>query len=279
MWHSKLALIALLSTTPALAGVGGPPIAYTKGSVKGDAIYLVHPDGTGLTKLYQTTTSPRNFGGKIERLAILPGGGEVAFTQDSVLLRVQKHHANGQPNGPAYNVTVPNNRCALGDVDYRADGTLVVSDGCFNVWVVPPGGTAATKLFSTAENIGAVRWMRDGSVLIHSGPLEAMRLRRWSSGTFNTIAPTTYFPPFLGMSRIANETAISDRSTYKVVDLSTGSARAGCKPAGNVRLSPTSSQILYRSSTGYLFVQKADCSGAAYRLAMGVGDALEWRAN
>ena len=278
MIHIKLALMALLSATPALAGVGGPPIAYTKGSAKGDAIYLVNPDGSGLTKLYQATTASR-FGGKIERLAILPGGGEVAFTQDSVLLRVQKHHASGQPNGSAYNVAVPNNRCALGDVDYRADGTLVVSDGCFNVWTVPAGGTTATKLFNAAENIAAVRWMRDGSVLIHSGPLEAMRLRRWSSGTFNTITSTTYFPPFLGMSRIANEAAISDRSTYKIVNLSTGSARDGCRLAGNVRLSPDSTQILYRSSTGYLFVQKGDCSGAAFRLAMGVGDALEWRAN
>jgi len=192
MLRSKLALLALLGTAPALAGVGGPPIAYTKGSAKGDAIYLVNPDGTGLTKLHQATPSTR-FGGRIERLAMLPGGGEVAFTQDSVILRVQKHHANGQPNGSAYNITVPNNRCALGDVDYRTDGTLVLSDGCFNVWTVPPGGTTATKLFSTAENIAAVRWMRDGSVLIHSGPLEAMRLRRWSGGTFTTIAPTNYF--------------------------------------------------------------------------------------
>ena len=265
--------------TSAVAAVGGPPIAYVKGSAKGDAIYLVYPDGTGLTKLYETGMVGRRTPGRIDRLALLPGGGEIAFTQDNVLLRVQKYTENGQPNGQAYTVSVGNNQCVLGDVDYRSDGTLVVSDGCFNVWTVAPRATAAVLLFRTNENIGAIRWLLNGSVLFHAGPLETMALKRWSAGTITTIAPTKYFPPFLGMSRIANETAISDRSTYKLVDLTNGSSRDGCRLAGNVRLSPDSTNILFRSSTGYLFVQKSNCSGAAFRLANQVKDAIAWRSN
>lgn len=263
----------------ATAAVGGPPIAYVKGSAKGDAIYLVFPDGTGLTKVYQATSGRRLGGGVIERLALIPGGGQVAFTQDSVLLRVQKYTSGGQPNGQAIDVTIPGNRCALGDLDYRSDGTLVVSDGCYNVWTVAPGGTTAALLFRAAENVGAVRWMLDSSVLFHEGQLSAMSLKRWSAGNTSTIAPTSYFPPFIGMSRVANEAAISDRSTYKLINLSNGSFRDGCKLAGNVRLSPDSTKMLYRSTTGYLFVQNSNCSGAPFRLANGVTDSLDWRAN
>ena len=47
----------------------------------------------------------------------------------------------------------------------------------------------------------------------------------------------------------------------------------------HVRLSPDSQQILYRSTKGFLFVHKANCSGGSFRLANGVDEGIDWRAD
>lgn len=272
--------VFLAATATAATAVDGPPIAFVKGTAKGNAIYLVYPDGTGLTKVYQAPSRGRGFGSNVGRMAMIPAGGEIAFTQDETLLQILNYDSNGQ-RVSIREITVDNNQCALGDVDYRSDGTLVLSDGCRNVWTVTQNATAASFLFQAGQNIAAVRWMLDGSILFHEGQLGSMALKkRTPTGTITTIAATDYFPPFLGMSRIANETAISDRSTYKMVNLTSGATVNGpCNPAGVVHLSPNSTQILYRSSKRILFVHNANCSGMPFRLATGVDDALAWRAD
>lgn len=285
MYRTMLALGALMTSSAAVAqAVGGPPIAYVKGTKLGDEVYLVNPDGTGLTKIY---AAPRNgkAAGRVERIALLPGGGEIAMTVNNTMLVRLKHDSNGRPVGTASSIQV-NGICVLGDVDYRSEGTLLVSDGCLSLWTVAPGAGSAVLLHRASENIAAAAWMRDGSALFQEGQLAAMSLkRRWPDGTVTAIAPTATFPPHFGMSRTSDEAAHSDSYAYRIVNLTDGSSRAGCKPAGWVKLSPDGSEILYRSAgsaigSSTLFVQKSDCSGQPFRLAVKGGyRALAWRSN
>jgi hypothetical protein len=287
MYRKILGIAALLASTAAYPQVGGPPIGYVKGSTKGDAIYLVYPDGTGLTKVYQAPSRGRS-GSTISRISIMPGGGAVALIQDEVFLRVQRYGSNGQPDGAAYDVNIPSGTrpCAIGDVDFRSDGALVVSDGCLNVWTAAPGATAASLLFTASANISAVRWMLDGSVLFQEGQLGSMMLKqRHSTGEITVVGPTSYFPPHIGMSRIGPIAALSDTQSFHIMNLRDGSTAVGCILGGMVQLSPDQTQILYRSpgsttSSSTLFVHKFDCSGAPFRLATkGAYRAVAWRGN
>ena len=131
MYKMMLLAAGLMTSTAGFAQAIGPSIAYVKGSARGDSIYLVDPDGTGLTKVYQAPRQGR-VGSQIDRVTIKPGGGAVAFIQDSTHLWVQAFGGTGQPDGTAYEIDVPGN-CALYDPDYRADGSLYVSDSCAGV--------------------------------------------------------------------------------------------------------------------------------------------------
>ena len=285
MYRTILALGAMLSSTPSYGeAVGGPPIAYVKSAKTGDEVFLVYPDGTGLTRVYR---APKNgqAAGKVERIALLPGGGEIAMTVNNTRLVRQKYDSRGQPAGAPSSIAV-NGICVLGDVDYRADGTVLVSDGCLSLWTVAPGAGSATLLHQAQQNIAAAAWMRDGSALVQEGQLGTMTLKRLKpDGTLETIAPTAIFPPHFGMSRTSDEAAHSDSYAYRIIDLTNGTSREGCKPAGMVKLSPGGGDMLYRSSgsvigSSTLFVQKSDCSGQPFRLAVkGAYRALAWRAD
>lgn len=285
MYRVLLAIAGLMVSTAAYAyAVGGPPIAYVKSSKMGDEVYLVYPDGTGLTRVYR---APKNgqAAGRVERIALLPGGGEIAMTVNNTQLVRQRYDSRGQPVGSPRSMAV-NGICLLGDVDYRPDGTVLVSDGCWSLWAVGPQATSATLLHEADQNIAAAAWMRDGSALFQEGQLGTMSLKRLKpDGTLETIAPTAIFPPHFGMSRTSDEAAHSDSYAYRIIDLTNGTSREGCKPAGWVKLSPGGSEMLYRSSgsvigSSTLFVQKSNCSGQAFRLATkGAYRALAWRAN
>src|SRR5687767_7617562 len=122
MYRTILALAGLLTSTAALgqAAVDPPPIAYVTGSTRGDAIYLVYPNGTGLTKVY---TAPRQgrFGSQVDRVSLKPSGDQIAFVLDSTRLMLQNHSSSGQPVGDPFEVDVPNGECQLYDPDYRSD--------------------------------------------------------------------------------------------------------------------------------------------------------------
>ena len=283
MIRMTLALAGLLSSAAAAQSVGGPEIAFVKATAKGDEIHFINPDATGLTKFYPVGRGASS--GKIERIAVRPGGGEIAWVEDNLKVKIQAHDSMGRPVGTARQVTIANN-CVQGDLDYHPDGRLLISDGCWGISVVQPGGNVAAQVAVAGQNVSAVRWANDGSILWQEGQLDGMRIvRRASDGTRSVIGPVEYFPPHWGMSQVAEETAISDSYTYRIFDLTDGSSEPGCMQAGWVKLSPNGTQMLYRSP-GYvigsntLFVQKRDCSGAPFRLmAKGAYRHIVWRRN
>src|SRR5688500_12367172 len=178
-------MLICLSSSSALEAAG-PPIAFVKASTKGDSIHLIHPDGTGLTKVY---TAPRQgrFGSQVDRVTLKPGGGQIAFILDGWHLMVQNHLDSGEPDGDAYEVDVPNGNCALHDPDYRSDGSLVVADGCFKTWVVAPDATSATEWFSNG-NIGALAALGTGLVYFETQTLGSGELKlRTAGGTTSVV--------------------------------------------------------------------------------------------
>ena len=285
MRFAFLTLAALMASASGIAAGTGPEIGYSKSSPKGDSIYLVDPDGTAQTKLYQAPGT-RGAPGQISELALRPGGGEAAFVQDFGKLLILSYDDRGQAVGTPVRITVGDHSppCAITDIDYRSDGTLLIS-ACNAAYIRAPGESTATFLFA-ANDLIALRWMRDGSILFDDSEGTGRVLkRRASNGTITTVGPHSYFNLHIGMARGSDRAAISDTASFKVIDLTTGSTADGCKSAGQVNFSPADTEILYRSSgsttqSSILFVQKADCSGQPFRLAIKGGyRAITWRAD
>ena len=278
--------IALLATGLLTASVGytqtiGPPIAYVKGSAKGDAIYLINPDGTGETKVYQAPRNGRLGGGQIGRVSVMPGGGALAFTLNFSQLMVQNFDSAGQPVGSAYEVDVPGN-CGVDEGDYRSDGVLHVHDTCMNDWTVAPGGTVASAAF-TGGNWGALAalgtsllYVEHGSTTTNNGEITGDLKVRTTGGTVSQITQLTYTLP-LYVDAVGNTAVVSQAGSFRTVDLTTGAISTGCTTGGMVKYSPTGTQMVYEYRN-MLFVHNSDCSGAPFRLARGA-KAVAWRSD
>lgn len=280
MNRTLLALAGLLTSTTALGqtGVGGPPIAYVTGSSKGDAIYLVYPNGTGLTKVYQGAAgSRRSAGSRIDRVSLRPSGGQIAFVLDNTRLMLQNHSASGQPVGAAFEVDVPNGYCALYDPDYRSDGSLVVSDGCSKAWLVAPDAnseTTATEWFS--GDIGALAARGTDLVYFETQSASSGELKLRTAGGTTVIAATSFIFP-LHLDAIGDTAVLSGGSSYRTVNLANGAIASGCTPGGGVKYSPDGSQMLYIYRNA-LLVRYSNCNAAPLRLS-GSAKSAAWRSN
>jgi len=277
----KLMILAagLLTSTSAFGqAIGGPPIAYVKGSTRGDSIYLVYPDGTGLTKVYQAPRQGR-FGSQIDRVSVKPGGGEVAFVQDSSHLMVQPFDSSGQPVGSAHEVTLTGS-CAIYDPDYRSDGTLYVSEQCTGlpkVWTVAPNATTGTEWFTLAADIGALAALGTDLLYAEGQAGNPGTLKRRTAANVTTTIGTVSWNLPLYLDAAGNTAALSQAASFQTINLTTGTPTAGCTTGGMVKYSPTGSQMLYEYRST-LFVHNSDCSGAPFRLARGAKSAA-WRSN
>lgn len=276
MYRSVLMAGAMLASTGALAQTtGGPEIGYVKGSPRGDAIYLINPDGTGETRVYQAPRTGRS-GGQIDRLSLRPGGGEVAFILNSAQLMIQRHDSNGQPSGVAIEIDVPGT-CGLSDPDYRSDGDLYVSDGCLQVWVVDTDGASATMVLSNS-NVSAEAALGTDLLYVEAGTTvdQGTLKRRTAGGTISTIGSLSYTLP-LYLDAVGNTGALSGQSSFRTVDLTDGNTNAGCTTVGMVKYSPDGSQMVYEYRN-MLLILNSDCSGSPFRLARGA-KSVAWRSN
>jgi hypothetical protein len=278
MYRTILGIAALLGSATALAQSVPPPIALAKAGAKGDAVYLVDPDGGRLTKIYQGRSNSR-FGAPIDSIALRlraedsSGGGEVAFVEDLRVVKIQKHDSSGQPEGNAYEVSVPaGSQCVFGDLDYLSNGTLVVSDSCGNVWSVAPGyTTGASTPVIDGDNINSLTAIGDDILYVDGSDLT----RRTSAGATSTLR--TLENPFLFMDANAATVFLSDRSTFQTVELSAPYGDlAGCTQGGMVEVSPDGSEMIYLYRN-QLLLHASDCSGQTpTRVARGVRS-FAWR--
>lgn len=278
MYRTMIAIAAMMGSAAAYAAP--PVIAYAKAGVRGDAIYLVEPDGSRLTKIYQGRAAERR-SAPIEAIAMrirgedTNGGGEVAFVEDNLTIKVQRHDSNGQPEGNPYQITVPNGvGCGFGDLDYLSNGTLVIADSCTNVWTVAPGDMApgsTTPLFQAAVNSLAA--LGDDILYVDGAVLK----RRTSGGT--TTPLRTVSNPYFFLDASATMAFLSEWSatTFQTVDLSSPyDVDQGCTQAGRVEVSPNGSQMIYWYRNEML-LHASDCIGQTpTRVARGVR-VFAWR--
>jgi len=167
---------AFAAASPALAAVGGPPIAYAVGSGQTQSIYLTNPDGTGSVKLY-TTGNKVN----IVQIDMRPGGNQMAIIEQSIaggqgVLKI----INYSDAGVRQSVTpVASGNCRNLGVDYHpTDGSLLVSRYCDNAATqevrryFPSSNSFAGDPIVQVTNgnpdksAGAVRWINDGSGIL-----------------------------------------------------------------------------------------------------------------
>ena len=266
MYRSITFAAALLTASVGFA----QPIAYVKGSAKGDSIYLINSDGTGETKIYQAPRTGR-FGGQIDRLSINASGTEVAFVLNDTQLMIQNAT---DPSDPADEIPIAGD-CALYDPDYRSDGGLYVSDSCGKIWLV---GTVSGTASPIVENVNVSGLAARGDDLLYvddsgSGLGGTLYLRAAAGGSTTTIGSISYSLP-LYVDAVGNIGVLSGRSSYRTINLSNAAESAGCTTGGMVEYSPDGSQMVYEFRNS-LLVLNSDCSGAPFRLARGA-DAVDW---
>ena len=276
MYRSITFAAALLTATASHAQTSNSlQIGYVKGSAKGDAIYLINPDGTGETKLYQAPREGR-FGGQINRLSLRPSGREVAFVLNSTRLMIQRHDAAGQAIGGASEIDFAGD-CVLYDPDYRSDGDLYVLDGCLNVWLVDTDAGTKSLAFSGA-NVSAMTALGTSLLYVEAGSVVdtgSLKLRT-ASGTTTTIGPINYTLP-LHLDAVGNTAVLSGQTTYRTMDLTSKVEDPGCTTGGMVKYSPNGAQMVYEFRN-MLMVHNSDCSGSPSRIARGA-EAVAWRSD
>ena len=266
-----LAVAVCLGTaaTAADAQSAGPAIAYAAAGSRGDTIYLVNPDGTGLTKVYEGKSSSRS-GAPIERIALrsyVAGGGEIAFIENTWSLKIQRHHSNGEPNGAAYAVSVPAGSCVVGDLDYLSNGTLVLADSCGQAWSVAPGERSAEPLFRAYIN--SLTAVGDRIYFVESDELKYRE-----SGEPVTVGPVAQPHNYLDATEVT--ALLSDQQSFHLVSLANaGNDTPGCTQGGMTETSPDGASIIYRFK-GNLMLHKSNCAGAPFKIARGVRS-FAWR--
>lgn len=276
MYRSITFAAALLIATASYAQTNNSlQIGYVKGAARGDAIYLINPDGTGERKLYQAPRDGR-FGGQIDRLSIRPGGGEVAFVLNNTQLMIQRHDASGQPVGAAFEIDFAGS-CGLYDPDYRSDADLYVADTCSNVWLVDTDAGTKSIVFSGA-NISALAAVGTSLLYVDAGSgvdTGSLKLRT-AGGTTTTIGEINYTLP-LHLDAVGNVGVLSGSTSYRTINLTTAGENAGCTTGGMVKYSPDGIQMVYEFRN-MLMVHNSDCSGTPSRIARGA-DAVAWRSD
>lgn len=293
-----LMLATLLATSAASAAqaqsTGGPSIAYAKAGGTAMEIYLVNPNGTGLTKLY---TAPRKT--SVGFMDLRPGGNELAFTE-GFRIKIQRFFDSGQPNGAATLLDTP---CQAWHPDYHpsGDGSFVflhVCGGTYEVRQYVPG-VGMTTLFSTIST-NRVRWNRAGTHLYYdeetsfnSGNLHLKR-RDIASGVVEDLGDmgctiSSCLDSF-EVGRAGDRVLFGPTTGPKLFDSATMSgvsqATAVCINRGGTDLhfSPGDANLIYRtphSARGdYIMIAASNCSGAPGALTgKGEWGWKDWRAN
>lgn len=265
---------AALAASWAATGIAAAPdIAFAKGGTRGDAVYVVDADGTGLTKVYQGQTTSR-LGAPIERIAIRSRSGgesEVAFIENYRTVKVQRLDSNRQPIGTPSAITVDGEPdCVRSDLDYLSDGTLLVAT-CTNIWAVAPDAASAgsspaavaASSINSLAGVGTAILYTDGSQLKFKDSSGTSILRSLSD-------------PYLRLDASSTLAVASDKDRFQTVGLTDPyPANPGCTAGGFVELSPDGSQILYLYR-GWMFVHSVTCSGSPFRVAKGPRS-MAWR--
>ncbi len=285
------ALLATALSTPADAqSNGGPAIAYVKVGGSSQEIYLVNPDGTGLTKIY---TGPRK--ANIGYVDINPGGNEVVFAEQ-FKIKIQRYFDNGQPNGQPTAVPSPCNAWAP-DYHPSGDGSFVFVSGCafgnMQIMKYTPGTPATVAPIATTNATNRLRWSRTGEYLYYDDSVSStdpnVRLRRRTIATdaVDDFGVLTNLDSF-DVTHRGEELVFGSPFDPKLFDFAsmtdTSQATDLCLDGTGIHFSPDALSFIYEtphSARGdYILTGASNCSGGAIRLTgKGEWGPSDWRPN
>ena len=264
-----LGVLATVAVPSAAGAVIGPPISFSSGN----SIYLVNPDGTGLSTVYQGAR-----GTAVQSVDLKPGGGEVAFVENHVL-KVLTYGETGRPTSAPRTISLP---CAVAlEVDHNpTDGSLAVKDGCApnHIWRV--NSTGAHLMITQPSTIGDIRWSSDGSHLYYEFA-DGIRAFYPATGATQTVYPDhTIWNPTLTGDRLI---LASTNNNYFIHDFATGIDAPGCTQGQMIHDGNDDAQMVFRipAHNGfYVAVESTSCAGGP-RLITGHAGAyagIDWAA-
>ena len=276
MRFSILAATLYASALPGIAQATiGPPIGYGAANT----IYLVNPDGTGLTAVYR---APKK--AILTSFDLHPGGGEVALIENKKL-KVLQYDERGVATGPARSISIP---CAvILEADYGPDGALAVKDGCApnHLWRVAPGASAAdpSPLLTDPDTLDDVKWSRDGSRIYYDA-LDGIRALDVATKTSSVVYPESH--TMWDVTDSGDRLILASTNfNYFVHDFSSNADTNGCTQAYVVHYGNNDAQMVYRSPAShgggsYILLTNSDCSGAPFRITGKAGAYLgpDWAA-
>lgn len=278
-----------LATGAVAQSPGGPSIAYVKSVSNGHEIYLVDADGSGLTRVYKGASKVA-----IQWIDLKPGGNEIAFSENW-RIKIQKFHANGQPNGAATPLTTPSG-CQAWHPDYHpsGDGSLVFIVACsgqFAIWSYTPG-SAPAPLFSTIST-NRVRWSQTGTHLYYdeesvfnSGDMR-LRRRDMANGQAADFGPLTDLSSF-DVARTGDRLAFGSPLAPKLIDFASDTSTTGtaalCVTGSTFHFSPDDTQFIYQTPPAkggtFIMVEGSNCVGGRNALTgKGSWGQSDWRPN
>ena len=246
-----LGVLATVALPSAAGAVIGPPISFASGNT----IYLVNPDGTGLSTVYQ---GPR--GTAVQWVDLKPGGGEVAFVENHVL-KILSYGDTGRPTSAPRTIVLP---CAVAlEVDHNpADGSLAVKDGCApqHIWRVD--STGAHLMVTQPTTIGDVIWSSDGSHLYYDLADGIHSFDPATGGTALVLSPdrSMWSATQTGDRLVLGTT----NGNYFIHDFATGVDAPGCTQGQVFHYGNGDSQMVFRipaHNAFYVAVENTNCSG------------------
>ena len=279
-----ISLLLVSAATAAEAQSSGPPIAYVKVGGSSQEIYLVNPDGSGLTRLHTTGRKV-----SIVSLDLRPSGGEIAFIEAGVgIPRVIKILSFGGAgaSGPTRTLTGP---CAPDTVDYHpVEPRLIISDICNQsprIATIGTDGASYSVLVEGAAYVNKARWLRDGISYVYvrapvdGGPLQLCR--NSCNPDSNDLLWTGSNLTWMDVGRTSNALLFDSGGSFiHKLDADTGALQSNLINGTDGHFSPDDNRVLYEtphSARGdYLHIRNAD---GTYTRLSGKGEygAKDWR--
>lgn len=282
----RLLISILLATSvaaPAAAQTtqGGPRIGYVKPLKNGHEIYLVNTDGSGLARLYKGAPKVG-----IATIDLKPGGNELAFSENW-LIKIQKFHDNGQPNGAAIPVT---SSCTSFNPDYHpsGDGSFVFIMACagrYSIWQYTPDG-GAQSLFEVISS-SRVRWNSAGTHLYYGEETffnsGVVRLKRRNMATgipadLGTLGDSNSFDVTHAGDQLVHGSPLAPK-LFDITMTDVSQSTPLCRTGDGFHFSPDGTGFIYRTphSAKGDYIMIGDCGAAKPLTAKGTWGMSDWR--
>lgn len=286
--------VITFSTSIALAQTsGGPPIAYVKRLSNGDEIYLVHPDSTGLIRVYKARSKVQ-----VTMIDLKPGGGEIAFTEGSNTLKILAfdQYGRAEPGNPR-EIRRVSSPCSVEAPDYHpTNGSLIYTEGCGRdraVWSVASGASERSSAPLFSATVFRNRWSASGDAIYYvglrpnAGSSDPAYLYRFANSDHQELGVLNDWQTF-DVTRVGDKVFWGNNNNFWLFDRSTSTTTSdaellACPQGTRMTRSSNDTQMVFQSpwargKGNYVMIGATDCLTDPTALtAAGSWGWLDWR--